>query len=94
MASSYEDPEQVINFYYSNEQQLAQIQNMVLEEQVVDTILAKAVVTDVEQGYDEAIKSAPQPVELPDDSSVDEETTDKTKGAGGDDDDTAGTSPS
>ena len=31
MASSYEEPEQVINYYYSNEEQLNQMQNLVLE---------------------------------------------------------------
>ena len=60
MASSYEDPEQIINFYYSNEQQLTQIQNLVLENEVIDTILDKATVTDVEQDYAAAIKPAPQ----------------------------------
>ena len=61
MASSYEDPEQVRNYYYSNEQQLNQIQNLVLEEQVVETILAKAKVTDVEMHYEEAIQPTPTP---------------------------------
>jgi len=60
MASSYEDPEQITNFYYSNEQQLTQIQNLVLENEVIDTILDKATVTDVEQDYAAAIKPAPQ----------------------------------
>jgi trigger factor len=64
MANSYDDPEQVINFYYSNEQQLSQIQNVVLEDQVIDLIVATAKVTDVELPYDEAIKpAAPAPVE-------------------------------
>jgi trigger factor len=64
MASSYEDPEQVINFYYNNQQQLGQIQNVVLEDQVIDLIVAGANVTDVEQPYEEAIKpAAPAPEE-------------------------------
>lgn len=58
MSSSYEDPEQVIKYYYSNEQQLGQIQNVVLEEQVVDKVLEGAKVTDVPQSYDDAIKPA------------------------------------
>ena len=41
MASSYEEPEQeIINYYYRNEQQLNQIQNLVLEDQVIDTVIA------------------------------------------------------
>mgnify|MGYP003669561918 FL=1 len=64
MASSYEDPEQVINYYYNDQQQLGQIQNLVLEDQVIDLIVAGAKVSDVEQSYEEAIKpAAPAPVE-------------------------------
>ncbi len=58
MASSYEEPEQVINYYYSNEQQLNQIQNMVLEEQIVEFVLETAKVTDKTVSYDEAVKRA------------------------------------
>jgi trigger factor len=66
MASSYEDPEQVMNYYYSNEEQLNQVQNLVLEEQVIDTIVAEAKVTTESMGYDEAIKPTPAPeVETP-----------------------------
>lgn len=56
MASSYEDPEQVINFYYSNEQQLSQIQGLVLEEQIVDLVLDSAKVTEKTVPYEDAIK--------------------------------------
>ena len=42
IASSYEQPEQLINYYYSNEQQLTQVQSLVLEEQIVALILASA----------------------------------------------------
>lgn len=56
MASSYEQPEEAVKYYYSNEQVLGQIQNMVLEEQVVDSVLTKAVVTEDQVSYDEAIK--------------------------------------
>jgi trigger factor len=56
MASSYEDSKQVVDWYYSNEQQLSQIENMVLEDQVVDLILGKAQVNETEISYEEAIK--------------------------------------
>ncbi len=56
MSSSYEEPEQVIQYYYGNERALGQIQNLVLEEQVVDTILAGASVTEKQMSYEEAIK--------------------------------------
>jgi trigger factor len=42
MASSYEDPTQFIEYYKSNQQALAQVQSIVLEEQVVDFLIAKA----------------------------------------------------
>jgi trigger factor len=58
MASSYEEPEQVVNYYYNNEQQLNQIQNMVLEEQVVETILEESNVSEINMSYDDAIKPA------------------------------------
>jgi len=56
MASSYEDSEQVVKWYYSNEQQLNQVRNLVLEEQVVEQILEQSQVTEVESNYEEAIK--------------------------------------
>lgn len=62
MASSYEDPEEIINYYYSNEQQLNQVQNLVLEDQVIDSIIAGAKVTDSPMGYEEAIKPTPAAV--------------------------------
>ncbi|MFT7222252.1 MAG: trigger factor [Candidatus Azotimanducaceae bacterium] len=62
MASQYQDPEQVKNFYYSNEQQMNQIQNMVLEDQLVDFILETATVTDKTVTYDEAIKREEPPM--------------------------------
>ncbi len=42
MASSYEDPSEFINYYKSDQQALAQVQSLVLEEQVVDLLLEKA----------------------------------------------------
>lgn len=58
MASAYQEPEQVINWYYQNEQQLGEVQSVVLEEQVVDTVLQKAQVTDKQVPYEEAVKPA------------------------------------
>lgn len=63
MASSYEQPEQVVQYYYSNEQALSQIQNLVLEEQVVDHILETAKVSEKSVGYDEAVKPDERPAE-------------------------------
>ena len=58
MASAYQEPQQVIDWYYSNEQQLSQVMYVVLEEQVVDTVLASAKVSEAEVSYQDAIKPA------------------------------------
>jgi len=61
MASAYQEPEQVVAWYYKNEQQMNEVRSVVLEEQVVDTVLQKANVTDKAVSYEEAVK----PVEAP-----------------------------
>ena len=69
MASTYQEPEEVINYYYSDEQQLSQIQNKVLEGQIVDFVLESAKVTDKTVSYDEAVKrEAELPAEESDES--------------------------
>jgi len=61
MASAYQEPEQVISWYYKNDQQLNEVRSVVLEEQVVDTVLQKATVTDKSVSYEEAVKPAQAP---------------------------------
>ena len=63
MASAYQEPQQVVDWYYSNEEQLSQIKYVVLEEQVVDTILNAAKVSEKSCSYQDAIKPAEQAVE-------------------------------
>ncbi|MFK0569791.1 trigger factor [Endozoicomonas sp.] len=63
MASAYQEPQQVIDWYYSNDEQLSQIKYVVLEEQVVDTILEAAQVSENTCSYQEAIKPAERAVE-------------------------------
>ena len=58
MASAYQEPEQVIAWYYKTDQQLNELRSVVLEEQVVDTVLQKATVTDKSVSYEEAVKPA------------------------------------
>lgn len=55
MASTYETPQEVIDYYYSNEQQLASIESKVLEDQVVEKLLEGANVTEKEYSYQEAL---------------------------------------
>ncbi len=61
MASAYQEPEQVVSWYYKNDQQLGEVRSVVLEEQVVDTVLQKAKVTDKQVSYEEAVKPAEAP---------------------------------
>jgi len=56
LASTYESPEDVVNWYYSNDDQLASIESGVLEDQVFDHILEQASVTDTKVSYQEVIK--------------------------------------
>ncbi len=61
MASTYENPQEVRDFYANNEQQKSQIQALALESQVVDKVLASAKVSQVEATYEEVIQAANQP---------------------------------
>ncbi len=61
MASAYQEPQQVVAWYLKNEQQLNEVRSVVLEEQVVDTVLQQAKVTDKAVSYEEAVKPAEAP---------------------------------
>ena len=56
MASSYEDPTEVAEYFKNDKQQRAQIEAVVLEDQVVDHILASAKVNDVNISYEDLLK--------------------------------------
>jgi len=46
MAKSYERPEDVVNWYYSDESRLNDVQQMVLEDQTIEWLIARAKVSD------------------------------------------------
>ncbi|MDO9107320.1 MAG: trigger factor [Methylovulum sp.] len=46
MAKSYERPEDVVNWYYADKSRLQDVQQMVLEDQTVDWLMAQAKVSD------------------------------------------------
>ncbi len=58
MASTYQDPEEVINYYYSNQEQLSSVESKVLEDQVVEKLLESANIKESECSYQEAISRA------------------------------------
>jgi trigger factor len=51
-AKSYEDPKEVVRWYYSNPQRLAEMEAHVIESNVVDFVLGKAKVTDKEVSFE------------------------------------------
>jgi trigger factor len=55
IASTYQDPEEVINWYYSNQEQLAAVESKVLEDKIVERLLQDAQVNDESCSYQEAI---------------------------------------
>lgn len=60
LASTYESPDEVINWYYGNQEQLATIESGVLEDQVFDYVIDQSAVTDKLVGYQEVIKPEPK----------------------------------
>jgi trigger factor len=53
MAASYENPAEVVRWYYSQPQQLAQVEALVIEQNVVDWVLSNAGVSDKQIAFDE-----------------------------------------
>ena len=56
IASSYEDPTEVVEYFKNDANQRAQIEAVVLEDQVVDYILSQAKVTDKEVTYQDLLQ--------------------------------------
>ena len=54
-AKNYKDPQQVINYFYSDDEQLRNIESISLEEQVVETICSEAKPTDEEISYEDCV---------------------------------------
>jgi trigger factor len=67
IAAGYEQPDEVVRYYLSNEDALNGVQGSVMEDQVVDHILDKARVTDETLSYTAAL----QPDSAPEDAQAD-----------------------
>ena len=61
LASTYESPDEVINWYYGNKEQLATVESTVIEDQVFDHIIEAANVRETKLSYQEVIKPEPSP---------------------------------
>ena len=61
IASTYESPNEVVDYYYSQQQLLGSVEAAVLEDQVTELVLGKGSVKDVEESYEDAVKPDPEP---------------------------------
>ena len=52
-AQSYEDPQQVLKYYFSDRRRIAEVEALVLEENVVNYVLGKAKVSEKLVPFDE-----------------------------------------
>jgi trigger factor len=57
-AASYEDPAEVLRWYYANRERMAGVEAVVLEDQAVEWIAGKSQVNEVPTSFDELIKAA------------------------------------
>lgn len=55
LASVYEQPEEVINYYLSDENRLNEVEQLVLEDNVIEYVEEKATITDVTKTFDEVM---------------------------------------
>jgi trigger factor len=58
LAQSYEKPAEVIQWYLGNRQRLAEVETLVMEDNVVDWVLQRAQVTEKPVAFDELMGSA------------------------------------
>lgn len=61
LASTYESPDDVINWYYGDKEQLGTVESTVIEDQVFDHIIDAANVRETRLSYQEVIKPEPSP---------------------------------
>ncbi|MFV8571266.1 trigger factor [Marinobacter sp. SBS5] len=57
IASTYEQPEEVVAHFNSSQEQKTQVESVVLEEAVVELVLAQAKVKEKKMKYEEAVKA-------------------------------------
>jgi trigger factor len=57
-AATFEDPQEVVRWYYSQPQRLAEAEALAMENNVVDWVLANAKVSDKEVAFDELMGNA------------------------------------
>ncbi|MGR4068357.1 trigger factor [Halomonas sp. LR3S48] len=60
LAEQYQEPQQVVDYYMSNDQLKTQVKSAILEEKAVDKLLDQATVKDVAMSYQQALAAAQQ----------------------------------
>jgi len=55
LAASYEQPEQVVKWYYDDKNRLAEVESLVLEDSVVDWAFGQGKVNEVQRSFDEVM---------------------------------------
>ncbi|WP_298769300.1 trigger factor [uncultured Shewanella sp.] len=58
MASAYEDPSEVVNYYNNNKELMQNMRNVALEEQAVEALLKSATLTEKEVNFEEFMNKA------------------------------------
>ncbi len=58
MASSYEDPQEVVRWYYGEPQRLSQVESIVIENNVAEHVFAQARTSDKTLAFDELMQSS------------------------------------
>jgi len=75
LASTYEDPQQVIDHYYGNPDLLKNIEGLVLENTVTAAVLDKATVTDTPTSFNELMNPPPPEPQTGEDDVVSEQNS-------------------
>ena len=60
IASSYQEPQQVIDYYYGNPELMQNVEGLVLEQAVTNSVLEAATVKEVEASFKEIMNPEPE----------------------------------
>ncbi len=58
LATAYEDPSEVVDYYFQNERLLNNMRDLAVEDQAIEFLLSKAQVTEKQTSFDEVINKA------------------------------------
>jgi len=61
IASTYEQPSEVVDYYYSKPELLSSVEAVVLEDQVTELVLSKCKIKEENLAYEDAVKPDPEP---------------------------------